>query len=400
MPSTEPYSLDAEQSVLGAVLSDNSTFWRLGQLEVDDFAVPVHREIFSQCSSYIRQGMVADAFSIYERFAERQVELDGADLGYLGELQRYVGSTANADKYAMAVRSLSNRRRASVLLHDALEALPLNPDAITDTIRGLQRIVARSGESKSFQRVLEATMSAREVRAKARNDGFAVGVSTTLPGLDILLGGLYGPRLYVLGGRPGKYKSALAWQIALRAGIRGTPVGLCSLEMDDVELGERAYANTKPEADWPIWVDDRSSSLAEIAGRIVEWRNVHGIELAVLDYLQLVRSQGRNRFDELAEVSRTLKQLAMELKMPILALSQVSREVEKEKRRPRLSDLRECGNIEQDADVVLFIHGTHGVGPAADTYEMLIAKNRGGPARAAPISLYVDGARAFVGERV
>ena len=149
---------------------------------------------------------------------------------------------------------------------------------------------------------------------------------------------------------------------------------------------------------WPIRLDDKSTRLGEIVARIVEWKYRYDIQIACVDYMQLVQHEKSvNRFLELSEASRQFKLLAMRLNMPILVLSQLSRSVEKEKREPRLSDLRECGNIEQDADVVIFMHCDVGNGPDGDQYRLILAKQRGGPARQV-IDMVVNGEQFFVGE--
>jgi replicative DNA helicase len=228
--------------------------------------------------------------------------------------------------------------------------------------------------------------------------------------------------MVVLGGRPGTYKSAIAWQILLRAASRGTPVGIVSLEMNHAELASRALAHElkinghafvsgdrrvveevqrrqNPDMrQWPIRIDSRSTKLGEIIARIIEWKYRYDIQLACLDHIQLVaHEKSQNRFLELSEVSRQMKLLAMRLDIPILVLSQLSREVEKENRQPRDSDLRECGNLEQDADIIIFTHCKKGKGIEEDNHEMILSKQRGGAARQV-IDLVVNGEYFLVGE--
>lgn len=225
--------------------------------------------------------------------------------------------------------------------------------------------------------VVEAKAFAVEV-AKHRDGG--LGVSSTLDGLDAYIGSLYGPRFAVCGGRPGTYKTTYAWQICTSAAKRGNPVAFISLETGAWELALKALArelkipfhklfrgepgavtklqraDTGQIEGWPVWFDDSSKTLAEVRARIAQFQYAHSIRLAVVDYIQLLKTPSRNRFEELGEISRTLKLLAMELSIPVLALAQLNRECEREKRRPKLSDLRECGNIEQDADLVVLLH--------------------------------------------
>jgi replicative DNA helicase len=276
---------------------------------------------------------------------------------------------------------------------------------------------------KSFAIALDEAVKSANEACKRRSAGTIAGLSTTFPTLDKLTGGLHGPKMVVLGGRPGTYKSAIAWQILLRAAKRGLPVGMISLEMGAAELGVRALASElkfsghafasgdrqtladyhtkmRPELrDWPIRIDDHSTYLSEIVSRIIEWKFRFDIQIACIDHLQLIHHQkAANRFQELSEVSRQMKLLAMRLGIPIVLLSQLSREVERDNREPRLSDLRECGNIEQDADIVIFTRCIPGQGQGEDEYELILAKQRQGAARRV-ISLAINGEHYFVGER-
>lgn len=150
---------------------------------------------------------------------------------------------------------------------------------------------------------------------------------------------------------------------------------------------------------WPIRIDDKSQRLAEIIARIIEWKHRFDIQIACIDHLQLIHhDKSSNRFLELSEASRQIKLLAMRLGIPILVLSQLSREVEREKRRPVLSDLRECGNVEQDADIVMFLHCEKTNDQANDIHELILAKQRAGAARQV-IDLSVNGEHFFIGER-
>jgi replicative DNA helicase len=286
----------------------------------------------------------------------------------------------------------------------------------------LQNLAHSGQQDTPFGAALEAAQADAEAAMKRRSSGAILGVSTTLPTLDRLTGGLHGPKLVVLGGRPATYKSALAWQILLKAASQGIAVGMVSLEMGASELGSRALARElkinghafasgdrqvidvvreqfNPEMrDWPIRIDDRSTRLGEIVARIVEWKYRYDIQIACVDHLQLVQHEkATSRFLELSEASRQFKLLAMRLNIPIIVLSQLSRSVEREGREPRLSDLRECGNIEQDADVVLFTHRIGEGGPEDDEYQVILVKQRGGPARQA-INVFVNGKLFMIGE--
>ena len=395
MPTPAEHSEQAEQAVLGGLIQNNRTLYALGPLEPADFGDELHARLFSVIRQRIHAGSDVDVLTL-----QSWLEGDG-ELVYLAQCARAPFALQNVGEYARIIRDRSKRREARRVLSEGLKRLDDDPnaDVVGDVMSGLEGAATRTVPDASFAEVIDAAEAwKREVRDRKTD---AIGVSTTLPTLDGYLGGLNGSRVYVLGGRPGRFKSVFAWQICLQAGRHGKPVGMCSLEMPRYELGIRAFAAEMVDRGWPIRVDDRSRGLAEISARICEWRYRFAIELAVVDHIQLVRTNQRKRFEELAEVSRRMKDLAMDLGIPILVLSQLSREVERENRPPRLSDLRECGNLEQDADCVLFIHCEESkgrAGPDGDNYSLLVAKNRGGVARTKPIALHVDGAKMRVGE--
>ena len=420
MSAQTDYSVQAEQCLIAGLLADNRSYFKVcGLLEPADFYVPNHRRIYSSIGKLLAKNEPADALTVAE-------DLDGdAGLAEIGEIAKGPGVPVNAVSYAKIVKDRARRRNTRLALHNALAALDKEPveNVIADTMSSLQNLAHSGQYDTSFSDALDEAQADAEAAMKRRSSGSVLGVSTTLPTLDRLTGGLHGRKMIVVGGRPGTYKSAFALQMALRAASQGTAVGIVSLEMGASELGSRAIAHElkinghafaagdqqavhavkeqlKPEMhNWPIRIDDKSSYLGEIVARIVEWKYRYDIQIACVDHLQLVQHENStNRFLELSEASRQFKLLAMRLNIPILVLSQLSRSVEKEKREPRLSDLRECGNIEQDADVVIFTHCEKiGEGPGEDQYQLILAKQRGGPARQV-IDIVVNGERFFVGE--
>lgn len=263
----------------------------------------------------------------------------------------------------------------------------------------------------------------KELETVIREMQEAKGGTAVLTGIETFdcdTGGFHGERVIVLGGRPGVHKTGFACQIAAQGAKQGKAVCLISLETGGWEIAARVFArefdceysallrgrsdavdkfrgtDLRQFLDWPFWIDDRSKTLSEIRGRLYEAKYRYKIQLGIVDHIQLVQTGGRNRFEELSEISRGIKAMAMDLKTPILVLSQLSREVEREKREPRLSDLRECGNIEQDADMVLLMHREKDpVGK--DRFKLIIAKNRGGRA-GCDIPLRVDPARGLISE--
>lgn len=415
-----PNNPDAEAQIIGGLLIDPRALWRCGALEPSDAYRRDHRIILDVILRRLRAGEVADVLTVAADLTAMGELDEVGGLAYLAEVARNVYSTANLPAYAELVREAARKREIMRLLWEANSAIDEQSSAdVSLSLMGGLAMTARAGaEDSDWNAAAHAADIDIEAAAESREAGRALGVSTTLPGLDKALGGFRGGRMYVLGGRPGRFKSVLAMQAWLRGGIDGHCVGLVSLEMGAAEIVSRAYANhyavnlqgiltgdaaavrdlerAKRERPLklPVRIDDRAKTLTQIRARLMEWKHLHDCKLAIIDHIQLVKTGASRRFDELAEISSTLKGVAMELDMPILVLSQISREVEKEKRRPGLSDLRECGNIEQDADCVFFIH----YDALENKYELLLAKNRGGPSGAEPIRLMVRGEHAKVGE--
>lgn len=421
----QDYSREAEQSFLGALLLEAGAHWRtLGRITAEDFYSREHRLIYNAIRDEIEENGTADAITVADRLKRNGEETPSGGLAYVGSLANNTPSAANIAAYAGIVRDHAMRRRAKLALHNAIAQLDEQPieQAITATMTSLQNLAHNGTEDVPFSAALDQAMTDAEAAMKRRASGTMLGCSTTFPTLDRLTGGLHGSKMIVLGGRPGTYKSAIAWQILLRAASRGTPVGIVSLEMNHTELASRALAHElkidghafvsgdrrvveevqhRQDPDmrqWPIRIDSRSTKLGQIMARIIEWKYRYDIQLACLDHIQLVaHEKSQNRFLELSEVSRQMKLLAMRLDIPILVLSQLSRDVEKENRRPRDSDLRECGNLEQDADIIVFTHCEKGKGIEEDRYELILSKQRGGAARQI-IDLVANGEHFFVGE--
>jgi replicative DNA helicase len=419
----EHTSDQAEQSVLGGLMLDSQAFWKIaGKISVDDFFRAEHKKLWNCITKLIQGGHEADIVTVHEN-------MDGeVDFQYLASIANHTPGSSNILAYAQIVRDRANKRRGLLTFSNAIEQLN-NGDELDDVVAGamqsLQNISHSGSLDVTFSQAIDQAQASAEKAMELRLSGAFRGISTTLPFLNRLTGGFHGPKMIVLGGRPGTYKSAFALQILLRAARKQIPVGICSLEMSANEIASRSIAHvlkidgheyskgdpiivreTKQKLsdefkNIPLFIDHHSFRLNEILARIVEWKYKYDIQLACIDHIQLVQSvKAGNRFQELSEVSRQVKLLAMKLEIPILLLSQISREVEKENREPRLSDLRECGNIEQDADIVMFMHcqkNDDGFGQASDKYSLLLAKQRDGSARQF-IDLVVNGQNYFIGE--
>lgn len=410
----------AEYALASAVLADNATYFRvIASVNADDFTVPGCRKIFCAVGKLLARNEPADALTV-------AAELDGEiPFHEVGKIASSPGVPINAEHYARLIKQQSRKRNLRLILRNA-QAMADSGDDVGDTVTAvmssLLNLSGGSAKDVCFAEALDAGMASAERALALRDQGQTLGVSTTLPTLNRYTGGFHGGKLIVLGGRPGTFKSALAWQILLNAARNGLPAGMISLEMNADELGQRAIAlvhkinghalasGCRDEVHaagasisnemrgWPLHIDSTSCTLSEIIARIVEWRHRHDVKIVCVDHLQLMRhGKSLKRFEELSEITRQLKALSLRLNMPILLLSQLSRDVEKDRRRPVMSDLRECGNIEQDADIVLFLYCRMGEGQQKDAFELILAKQRGGSAREI-IDLAMHGEHFHVGE--
>lgn len=418
--STE-YSLDAEQAVIAALLMDNASYFKVcALLQPSHFYVNAHRKIYEMVAALLAKNVKADLITLSD-------ELEGdLTLGEIADIAKRGSSPANIAAYAEIVIDRAKKRGMRLALENALATLDDQPidQSVTEAMFALQNLSHANSEDIDFASALDMAQEAAEKAQERRRHGAVLGCSTTFPTLDRLTGGLHGPKMVVLGGRPGTYKSAIAWQILMQAAAKGVPVGMISLEMGASELAGRAVANilkvnghdyasgwhvavdqarermTPAMKAWPIRIDSTSTRLGEIVARIVEWKFRYNIQIACVDHIQLIHhDKAQNRFQEISEVSRQMKLLAMRLDIPILVLSQLSRDVEKEHRQPVNSDMRESGNIEQDADCIIFSHCVKGKGAEKDRFELILSKQRGGVARKV-IDVVATGEFFHVGEAV
>lgn len=397
-----------EWSCVGALLAKPDAYWQIVDLDPGDFASDQAREIYSTIATMVTRGEAVDVATVCERLDQQ-----GSDAWH--EIQRSLpagglaGSPSNITAYSHRIKQQARRRRIRTQLREATQALESGQDVDSVAQELLETVsLAPSSGDKSWRDVLRASLQSAEDAGKEA-DGAIRGLTTTLPTLDRLTRGLWGDRLAVLAGRPGRYKSALAMQIAERNAQKGHPVGVIPLEMGGGELADRAiarryrvnaqdYAVGDPKileriqedwdphmTEWPIRIDDRAHTMQQILQRITEWRYKYAIKLAIIDYIGLVKVPGKSQNERIGVFTRELKLLAMRLEMPIMILSQLNRQCEQEGRGPRLSDLRDSGNIEQDADLVMFTH----YHAKENVHQLILAKQRGGPAGKV-IDLHID----------
>jgi replicative DNA helicase len=405
-----PHNLEAEQALLGALLFDNAAYERLSDnLQGRHFYEPFHGRLFSALEEHIRRGQLAEPIVMAERFKADPAFLDLGGVRYLADLVDRAPPAAHAPDFGRLVYELSLRRDLIRLGGEiAAEAQAGDPDGdardlISVAEQKLYNLAETGGPSTGFVSFGDALRGAVEMAAEAYSrDGGLAGISTGLTDLDQKLGGLHPSDLLILAGRPSMGKTALATNIAFniarsyaweldpsgeRKTVSGGVVAFFSLEMSAEQLAMRILADAsgvssdrlrKGEIDEyefgrvrdaaieiseaPLYVDATGGlPLAKLVARARRLKRQAGLDVIIVDYLQLVTaSEGKaaqGRVQEVSEVTAGLKALAKELSVPVIALAQLSRKVEeREDKKPQLSDLRESGSIEQDADAVMFVY--------------------------------------------
>lgn len=400
MNDMTPVSLNVEmeQQLLGALLGDNRLSEKIGDLEPRHFGDPVHGRIFEWIMDRIRDGRLASPVTL-KPLAEAEDGLRA--LGGAGYLARLVGvgNAYSIGEFAAEVRALWSRREAARILAGAQDELGRPDGGRTDEVLArldadlatVQRVAAARQASSSFLKV--TTDALQHIADVYSGQTGLAGISTGLRDLDDLTGGLERGKFYILGGRPGMGKSAVALHVAASCAQRGEPVLFVSLEMPPKDMAMRFFSSALlrrgirvPYSDMgkgrldetefralvevmrehealPLDVADVSLKdtvrlRAAVRRATKHFESMGGLKLLVVDYLQLLRPPKADRMiDRVSEASQLLKEMALEFDIPVLALSQLSRGVEaRGNRRPMLSDLRESGQIEQDADTVMFTY--------------------------------------------
>jgi replicative DNA helicase len=410
-PRVAPHNLEAEQALLGAILFDNETYNRINSnLQEKHFYDPVHGRIFSACAEIIAAGDLADGVTLKERFARDGgiKEIGGAV--YLMKLMEAAAPlSAQAQSYADLIYDLALRREL-IRVGNVISELAENPpddhdaeDIIEEAERTLFGLAEHGAGSAGFSPFSRALATSIEVAAAAYESKSDVsGLATNFDDLDRMLGGLHPSDLMILAGRPSMGKTALALNIAFNIARnkltwerapeddkpqqQGGIVAFFSLEMSAEQLATRLLSDaaeiesdrirrgkiSKQEYErladeavnlqkLPLHIDETGAiGIGQLQARARRLQRTHGLDCIVIDYLQLVTGSSKKsdgRVQEVSEITQGLKALAKDLKVPVIALSQLSRQVEnREDKRPQLSDLRESGSIEQDADSVLFVY--------------------------------------------
>ncbi len=418
-----PHNLDAEQSLLGAILVNNDAAHRVsGFLRPEHFHNEVHRRIYEAVMTVIERGQIADPVTLKAYFERDELLAQIGGPAYLARLAASATTVINAEDYARVIHDLAMRRELIKVGEDMVNRAydPKVDEAAREQIEDAeQRLFQLADEGNSeggFINFKDSIRQSIEMIDAAWKKGGMSGVETKLRDLDGKLGGMHKSDLIILAGRPSMGKTALATNMAFNAaklyfetgGERGAPVAFFSLEMSAEQLATRILSEqsgvtseklrrgditedefsrqivptSKMLSQVPFYIDDTGAiSISLLRSRARRLKRTANIGMIIVDYLQLVRGSNSrrndNRVQEISEVTQALKALAKDLNVPVIALSQLSRAVEsRDDKRPQLSDLRESGAIEQDADVVMFVF-------REEYYEMRKEPTMGTPEHAA-----------------
>jgi replicative DNA helicase len=405
-----PNNIEAEQALLGAILVNNDAFYRVSDfLKSAHFYEPLHRKIFDVSAELIRMGKMANPVTIKTFLPADDKVGDMTVAHYLARLAAEAITVINAADYGRAIYDLATRRALITVGEDMVNIaydapVDMSPsEQIEDAERRLFELAETGRYDGGFEAFSDAIKTAVDMASAAyQRDGGLSGISTGFQDLDRRMGGLQSSDLIVLAGRPGMGKTSLATNIAYNVAAAYEPaqqadgsfkaanggvVGFFSLEMSSEQLATRIIseqteipsskirrgdltesdfhklvAYTQENHKRPLFIDQTGGiSIAQLSARARRLKRQRGLDLIIIDYIQLMTGSSKrgneNRVQEITEITTGLKALAKELGVPIVALSQLSRQVEsRDDKRPQLSDLRESGSIEQDADVVMFVY--------------------------------------------
>ena len=416
---TLPHNVDAEKSVLGSILVNNENYYTVVEnLHSDDFYLGAHRTIFRTMSDIVDASRAVDLITLQDELARASLLESAGGIGYLASLMDGIPHLVNIDHYLQIIREKSLFRQiihsTNRIMSECFEQMDPAEEILDRAEQNLfelseKRIQTGLVHVRDLQgdahRLLEKLYTEREV---------ITGVATGFIDFDRMTSGLQGSDLVILAARPSMGKTAMALNIAQQVALRmGKPVGIFSLEMSKEQLlmrllcaealvdSHRVRTGYLSKEDFaklidalgqianaPLFIDDSSTlTIMEIRAKARRLKAEHGLGLLIVDYLQLMSGYGRseNRNQEISGISRGLKGLAKELQVPVIALSQLSRAPEQRTgrdHRPQLSDLRESGSLEQDADLVAFIYREEVYKPNdenAGLAELIISKQRNGP---------------------
>ena len=391
-----PNNIEAEQAVIGSILVANEIFDEISIIiSSKNFYDPMHQKIYEAIESLIYKGMLANPITLKNYFENEKDDLNVPE--YLVKITKFSTSVRQAIEYSKIIYDMFVRRELIKISEQTIDSAKLNDIDLNGQtiIENSERLLFDLAEKGSFSSSLikfdEAMKQTIDMASAAyKNEDGIVGVPTGLRDLDDRLGGLHKSDLIIIAGRPGMGKTALATNIAFNAAQklqdsgRKSCIAFFSLEMSSEQLSTRILAEqsriksndirrgrisdeqfdkfletSKNISELPLFIDETPAiNIAALSNRARRIKRLYGLDLVVIDYIQLMRATNFNngRVQEISEITQGLKALAKELAVPVLALSQLSRAVEqRDDKKPQLSDLRESGSIEQDADVVMFV---------------------------------------------
>ena len=392
-----PNNIESEQSVIGSILLNNEIFDEINLLITNkNFYDPMHQKIYMAIEKLIYGGMLANPITLKNYFENEKDELNVPD--YLVKITKFSTSSRQAIEYSKLIYDLYVKRELIKISENIIHTAKLNDldndgkSIIENFEKSLFDLAEKGSFSSSLVKFDEAMKMTIEMASSAyKNEEGIVGVPTGLTDLDYRLGGLHKSDLLIIAGRPSMGKTALATNIAFNAAKkiqndgRKSTIAFFSLEMSSEQLSTRILAEqsriksndirtgkiseeqfdkfietSKNISELPLYIDETPAiSIAALSNRARRIKRLYGLDMVVVDYIQLMKASNfrEGRVQEISEITQGLKALAKELSVPVLALSQLSRAVEhRDDKKPQLSDLRESGSIEQDADVVMFVY--------------------------------------------
>ncbi len=393
-----PNNVEAEQAVIGSILVSNELFDEINTIVSSvNFYDPMHQKIFNSIESLIYKGMLANPITLKNYFEDEKDDLNIPE--YLIKITKFSTSTRQAIEYSKIIYDMFVRRELIKISEQTIDTAKINDLNTTGQtiIESSEKLLFELAEKGSFNRSLikfdQALKQTIEMASAAyKNEEGIVGVPTGLRDLDDRLGGLHQSDLVIIAGRPSMGKTALATNIAfnaaqkLQANGKKSSIAFFSLEMSSEQLSTRILAEqsriksndirrgrisddqfdkfietSKNISELPLYIDETPAiSIAAMSNRARRIKRLFGLDMIVVDYIQLMKGNFNNkdgRVQEISEITQGLKAIAKELSVPVVALSQLSRAVEqRDDKKPQLSDLRESGSIEQDADVVMFVY--------------------------------------------
>ncbi len=393
-----PNNIEAEQAVIGSILVTNEIFDEINTIiSSNNFYDPMHQKIFSAIEKLIYRGMLANPITLKNYFEDEKDDLNVPE--YLVKVTKFSTSTRQATEYSKIIYDMFVRRELIKISEQTIDTAKVNDLNINGQtiIENSEKLLFDLAEKGSFNSSLikfdEAMKQTIDMASAAyKNEEGIVGVPTGLRDLDDRLGGLHKSDLVIIAGRPGMGKTALATNIAFNAAQklqdsgRKSSIAFFSLEMSSEQLSTRILAEqsriksndirrgrisdeqfdkfletSKNISELPLFIDETPAiTIAAMSNRARRIKRIHGLDMIIVDYIQLMRGTSNykdGRVQEVSEITQGLKAIAKELSVPVVALSQLSRQVEqRDNKKPQLSDLRESGSIEQDADVVMFVY--------------------------------------------